>query len=142
MKKLSNILETLATKHTEGINGFVILKPGFLNHESDFLTLLTNNGWRILQKKRGTLTQEQAEALYSMHKDKDFYNNLCDYMCSTDSLSCSCQKDCDNPIKDMKMLKDKVRNQWGEDDMKNAMHSSDSIDNVIRESNIVFNNIL
>lgn len=142
MKKLSTILEMLSEKHTDVINGFVILKPGFLSHESDFLTLLSNNGWRILQKKRGTLTQEQAEALYFMHKDKDFYNNLCDYMSSGDSLSCSCQKDCNNPIKDMSTLKDKVRYQWGEDDMKNAMHSSDSIDNVERESNIVFNNII
>lgn len=138
MKKLSEILETSSQNK---INGFVILKPGFLNHENDFLTLLKNNDWRVIQKKKTTLTQEQAEALYCMHKDKDFYNDLCKYMCSDDSLCCSCHKDCANPIKDMSTLKTKVRDKWGQDEMKNAMHSSDSIDNVSREGNIVFNNI-
>ena len=41
----------------------------------------------------------------------------------------------------MKTLKDKVRKAWGKDEMKNAMHSSDSLENVKREKNLVFNNI-
>ena len=36
----------------------------------------------------------------------------------------------------MKSLKDNIRKQWGINEMKNAMNSSDSIDNVIRESKI------
>lgn len=138
MKKLSTLIET----HTvDRINGFAILKPGFIGHEEDFINLLKNNNWRIIQKKRGVLTQDQAEALYLMHKDKDFYNDLCKYMCSDECVCCTCQKDCKNPIEDMKSLKDKVRDKWGEDEIRNAMHSSDSMSNVERESNIVFNNI-
>jgi nucleoside diphosphate kinase len=49
-----------------------------------------------------------------------------------------CYKDCKDPIKDMKSIKDKVRKIWGKDDMRNAMHSSDSIDNVNREYKLVF----
>jgi nucleoside diphosphate kinase len=37
---------------------------------------------------------------------------------------------------DMKKLKDKVRENWGKDEMKNGMHSSDSLENVNRESKI------
>ena len=142
MRKLSSLIEAQAAeKHSDKVNGFVILKPGFLNHEDDLLKLLENNKWRIIQKKRCTLTQDQAEALYNMHKDKEFYNDLCKYMCSGDCLCCACQKDCNDPIKEMDKLKEKVRNQWGEDKMKNAMHSSDSIENVQREGNVVFNGL-
>ena len=67
---------------------------------------------------------------------KDFYKDLCDYMSSGECLCCSCHKDCEDPIEDMKKLKDKVRENWGKDEMKNGMHSSDSLENVNRESKI------
>lgn len=121
------------------LNGFCILKPEFLDHTDDFLALLNNNGWKIIQKKKLLLTKDQAKDLYSLHKDKDFYKDLCDYMSSGECLCCSCYKDCDNPIEDMKKLKDKVRKNWGKDEMKNGMHSSDSLENVNRESKICFN---
>ena len=55
------------------------------------------------------LNKEQSKQLYSPHKDKDFYKDLCDYMSSGECLCCSCHKDCEDPIEDMKKLKDKVR---------------------------------
>jgi ferritin-like protein/nucleoside diphosphate kinase len=140
MKKLSTIISE-SSNSSFTINGFVILKPGFINHENDFQKLLENNDWRIIQRKRCTLTPKQSAMLYKPHSDKSFYGDLCHYMCSDECVCYSCYKDCDNPIKDMKTLKDKVRKQWGKDEMRNAMHSSDSIENVERESNIVFNNI-
>jgi nucleoside-diphosphate kinase len=133
MKKFSTFI--LEADNIE-LNGFCILKPEFLEHEEDFLALLKNNGWKIVQKKKLLLTKEQSSNLYSPHKDKDFYKDLCDYMSSGECLCCSCHKDCENPIEDMKKLKDKVRENWGKDEMKNGMHSSDSIENVNRESKI------
>ena len=120
------------------VNGFCILKPEFLDHEDDFKNMLTNNGWRIIQTVRRTLTHEEAEELYKMHKQKKFYKDLCDYMSSSDSICYMCYKDCDNPIKDMKTIKDMVRKAWGIDDMKNGMHSSDSLENVKREYKLIF----
>ena len=38
----------------------------------------------------------------------------------------------------MDKLKDKVRDAWGKDDMKNGMHSSDSLENVKREYKLIF----
>lgn len=118
------------------LNGFVILKPGFLDHKDDFLALLKNNGWDIIQQTECQLSKEQAEELYNPHKDKDFYKDLCDYMCSGKCLCCLCHKNCEDPIENMKKLKDKVRKNWGKDEMKNGMHSSDSLKNVNRESKI------
>ena len=37
---------------TNEINGFCILKPEFLDHTDDWLTMLQNNGWQIIQKKQ------------------------------------------------------------------------------------------
>lgn len=129
------ILEAVST-----VNGFCILKPEFLDHEDEFCTMLKNNDWKIIQKQKRTLSHEEAEELYKMHKGKDFYKNLCNYMSSGDCLCCMCYKDCEDPIKDMDAIKDKIRKAWGKDDMKNAMHSSDSLDNVNREYKLIFEN--
>lgn len=117
-------------------NGFAILKPGFDDLEDEFCNLLKLNDWKIVDKKKKKLTPNQAHALYLPHKDESFYNTLCDYMTSGDCVCMTCHKKCDDPIKDMNIFKDKIRNQWGKDEMKNAMHSSDSLDNVAREAAI------
>ena len=135
---MKSFKQTFFNENVNNINGFVILKPEFLDHEEDFIKLLKNNGWDIIQKQRRTLSNDEASELYKMHKDKDFYKDLCKYMSSGDCLCCLCHKDCKDPIKDMDALKDKVRKTWGKDDMKNAMHSSDSLDNVNRESKLIF----
>jgi len=128
----------IINENVNGINGFVILKPEFLNHKENFLKMLSNNGWQIIQKNERTLSLEEAKELYKMHSKKDFYNDLCKYMSSSNCLCCSCHKDCKDPIKEMNDLKDKVRKTWGKDEMKNGMHSSDSLENVNRESKLIF----
>jgi nucleoside-diphosphate kinase len=121
------------------VNGFAILKPEFLDHEDDWKYLLSKKyGWDIVRYNKIKLSHNQAAELYKPHKDKDFYNDLCNYMCS-DYCGCALlHKDCKDPIENMNKVKDVVRKQWGKDDMKNAMHSSDSLENVDRESKICF----
>ena len=135
MKTFSKFLEVL---QATPINGFCVLKPEFLEYEDDWINMLKNNGWTIVQKVKKTLTPAQAKDLYKPHENEKFYNDLCDYMCSGDCICCSCYKECDDPIKEMDKLKERVRENWGKDEMKNAMHSSDSIENIKRESNICF----
>lgn len=139
IKLIDYIKEELATPmNTLGMgevhpNGFCLLKPGFIKHNDEFKNKLTDNGWKILKDGECTLSDVQAKDLYAPHKDKDFYGDLCSYMVSAPCHWYSCYKDCEDPIKDMNKIKDEIRKAWGEDDMKNAMHSSDSIDNVNRE---------
>ena len=136
MKKLSKFLEDSRDRSPRSINGFVILKPGFLEYEEPLCDMLHNNGWSIIEKKRCKLTPDQAAKLYINLNEKPFYNDLCQYMSSDNCLCCRCAKDCDDPIGDMKALKDKVRDQWGIDDMRNAMQSSDSQEAVDAESKL------
>ena len=135
---MKNIIQYIKEALTGEVNGFCILKPEFLEYSDDFCKLLENNGWKIIQKQVRTLTEEEAKELYKDKSKEDYYEDLCKYMSSGDCLSCMCYKDCKDPIKDMKSIKDKVRKIWGKDDMRNAMHSSDSIDNVNREYKLVF----
>lgn len=123
-------------------NMFCIIKPGFLNHKDEFESELTNGGYQILKKKCKTLPLETCKELYKMHSKKDFYNDLCNYMNSDKCIAYSLYKDCDDIIKTTNELKDKLRKKYGKDDMRNFMHSSDSVKNVNRETNIVFNDVI
>ena len=82
-------------------NSFVILKPEFLSHKNEWIETLQNNEWDILDKKQLTLSKDQAAELYSMHKGKDFYDDLCKYMSSGECLCCKCYKECNNPIEEI-----------------------------------------
>ena len=135
---MKNIYQYIFEELGLEVNGFCILKPEFLDHSDDFCTMLTNNDWKIVQKQVRTLSPEEAQELYISKKSEDYYDDLCKYMSSSDCLPCMCYKKCDDPIKDMSNLKDKVRKAWGKDEMKNAMHSSDSLENVNREYKLIF----
>ena len=37
---------------------------------------------RIIAQKRLRLNRQQAEGFYSVHKERSFFNDLCDFMCS------------------------------------------------------------
>ena len=138
MKTLSSFISESLDSQRE----FVILKPEFTNKDRDFEELLNNHGWKVIQKKKQTLTKEKAEKLYAMHRHKPFYDALINYMSSGPCICYSVftdDKTKKDPVKDMSRIKDEVRKVWGKDDMKNAMHSSDSPENVTRETNICMN---
>ena len=138
MKTLSSFISESLDSQRE----FVILKPEFTDKDRDFEELLNNHGWKVIQKKKQTLTKEKAEKLYAMHRHKPFYDALINYMSSGPCICYSVftdDKTKKDPVKDMSRIKDEVRKVWGKDDMKNAMHSSDSPENVTRETNICMN---
>lgn len=136
MKSLSNyICEAMQKK----FNGFAILKPGFLDVQDDFEKKLEDNGWKISDLTKIKMSLDDAKELYKSHEKKDFYNDLCKYMSSGNCIAYKLYKDCKDPIKDLKKVKEEVRDKYGKNDMKNCMHSSDSLENVKRESDIFFN---
>ena len=135
MKSLTNyICEAMHKK----FNGFAILKPEFLDIQDDFEDMLEYNGWKISDLTKIKMSLDDAKNLYKSHEKEDFYDDLCKYMSSDKCIAYELYKDCEDPIKDLKKLKDKVRDKWGKDDMKNCMHSSDSKENVEREADICF----
>lgn len=118
------------------VNGFAILKPGFSKFDINLENMLKDNDFIILNKITKQLSLEQAKNLYLSHIDKPFYNDLCNYMISGPITIYLCYTSANNPIEKMNKIKDSFRNNFAIDDMKNGMHSSDSLDNVEREKNI------
>ena len=138
MKHFKNfILEHIKTPDTT--KAFTIIKPGFLDYEDEIYDYIKDHGFEMYDHTDSMkMSDGQIKELYKMHKDKDFYEDLCKYMSSGECLCCKCYKECADPIEDMDKIKDEIRKKWGKDDMKNAMHSSDSLQNAARESKIVF----
>jgi nucleoside-diphosphate kinase len=139
MKTLTKYYEDLVLNPEP--NCFCMLKPGFAKYKDEFEKLLNLQGWKIIAQCIKKFTRDEIEDFYIMHKDKPFYHKLCDYMITDDCVCYTCHKNCQDPFKDMDAFKKKIRDEWGEDEMKNGMHSSDCKENMKKECLIAFNTV-
>lgn len=120
---------------------FVIVKPGFTRIANEIIDNFTKCGYTIARLMAKRLTLDEARRLYKVHKDEPFYDDLCKYMCSGICVGyClkSNKSDADESIDRTNKLKDNIRKLYGRDQMRNAIHSSDSAVNVMREAEIFF----
>ena len=131
---------------TEGINShkkiFVVIKPCFLDKTSDILDIYKKNGWKLKFTTIKQLMPEEARKLYVIHKKKDFYKPLCEYMSSGITRAFIFTKEMTgDEFKEASRIKDEIREKWGESDMRNVVHSSDSKENMDREAGIYFGKV-
>ena len=117
---------------------FVIIKPGFLKKSAEIMMMIKEEGFELVKTKTKFLTLDEAKKLYLIHKDEEWYKPLCDYMSSDLTLGLLFKSDDKDPLKKMAEVKDKVREKFGESDMRNVMHSSDSYDHMLDEQCIYF----
>jgi nucleoside-diphosphate kinase len=118
---------------------FVVIKPGFLDKTSYILDVYKENGWVLEYTTIKQLMPEEARKLYSIHKKKDFYKPLCEYMSSSITRALIFTKETnDDEFKEASRIKDEIREKWGESDMRNVVHSSDSKENFEKEASIYF----
>ena len=112
---------------------FIMIKPGFLELTPTILQEMYSVGLEPVKWKTKTLTMEEAEKFYLPHKDEPFYKDLCKYMTTGGSTGFLClnTKGIDVP-----KFKDRIREKYGVDDMRNVMHSSDSYNRKTIEKNI------
>lgn len=132
----SNISDPMRKNHV-----LVVIKPDFLKYSTEFTNEFTKNGYSIIKSKTTWLTLDEAKELYKIHKDKDFYADLCNYMSSGQVMAFILKKKSDNIFKEFGKLKDKIRDEYGQNEMRNALHSSDSYKNFSHEAGIFFYNI-
>ena len=122
-------------------DGFIIIKPGFLRYTDDIIKDLHRLDFTVIEAKEKTLTREDAETIYSVHKGKPFYEKLIKYMTSGPSIGMillSPFSDRESAIETLKHLKDKYRKRYSIDKTHNVLHSSDSYQNVIYEAEAFF----
>ena len=135
-------MKTVTTLINEGLinqtkQEFIIIKPGFLKYSTRILDELLSKGFVVRNRSIQKLTLETARAIYAPHKDESFYDDLCQYMSSDYSMGVTLLN---TKGLDLVAIKDEIRKRYGVDEMRNAIHSSDSVENMKRESKLYFRN--
>lgn len=121
---------------------FVVIKPGFLDKSQEILDIYKDEGWTLKFATIKQLLLSEAKELYKVHKKQDFYKDLCDYMSSDVTRAMIFTKETNkDEFKEATRIKDVIRDKWGESDMRNVVHSSDSKENMEHEAGIYFGKV-
>ena len=125
-----------------------IIKPDAVKagHANDINLMIENSGLKILKKKELNLTTEQAKEFYSIHSDKPFYNELCNFMTSGPIIVQMLEGE--NAIELYRKVmgatnpddaeENTIRKKFATSIQENAVHGSDSEENALKELNFFF----
>jgi len=128
---------------------FAMIKPQACrrNHVGPILAIINQAGFRISAIRSTKLTRDEAEKFYEMHRGKPFYEGLVDFMSSGPIVALLLEKE--NAIEDFRKLigntdpakaeEGTIRKMFAESVQRNAIHGSDSIENMQREADFFFN---
>ena len=125
-----------------------IIKPDAIKagHEDKINDIIENSGLNILNSKKITLTEADAKSFYSIHSDKPFYNELCQFMISGPIIVQILEGEdaVDNYRKIMgatnpqEAMDGTIRKLYANSIQENAVHGSDSEENAKKEINFFF----
>lgn len=110
---------------------------------------LEQAGLRIVAMRRIQMTKEQAQQFYAVHKDKAFYDSLCDYM-SSGPVVVQVLSGENAVLKNREIMGatnpanaeiGTIRRDFGESIERNSVHGSDSPENAEIEINFFFNKL-
>lgn len=140
---MKTLFETLSSSLVDDskANIFVIVKPGFLKFTQYVIDTFEQRGWRVERIKTKQLLPVECKKLYEVHKGKSFYEDLCNYMSSDLTTAILFTKDIPMSKKmfdETNKIKDKIRKEIGESEMRNGIHSSDSLERLQIERGIYF----
>ena len=135
MKTMTTLINERLINQTK--QEFIIIKPGFLKYSTRILNELLSKGFVVRSRSIQKLTLKTARKIYISHKDESFYDDLCQYMSSDYSMGVTLLN---TKGLDLVAIKDEIRRRYGVDEMRNAIHSSDSVKNMKRESKLYFRN--
>ena len=125
-----------------------IIKPDAVKAgNADAINLMIeNSGLKILEKKELKLSKEEAQQFYSVHSDKPFYKELCEFMTSGPIIAQMLEGE--NAIELYRKVmgatnpeeaeENTIRKKFAISIQENAVHGSDSEDNALKELNFFF----
>jgi nucleoside-diphosphate kinase len=106
-------------------------------------------GLRIIAQKRLQLTLEQAQKFYGVHRERAFFNDLCDFMISGPVVVQVLEGD--NAVERHRTVmgatnpanadEGTIRREFAESIEANSVHGSDSIENAAIEISFFFSEI-
>ncbi len=128
-----------------------MIKPDAVeaNNIGPILAKINEAGFRIVAMKYLQLTQEQAGAFYSVHKERPFYGDLVTYMTSGPIVAAILEKE--NAVADYRNLigstdplkadEGTIRKLFAKSIAANAVHGSDSDENATIEAGFFFSRL-
>ena len=127
---------------------FSIIKPDAVvrNKIGEITAMLESAGLRIVASKRIKLNQEKAAQFYGVHKDKPYFQSLCDFMCSGPIIvqvlegenAVQKNRDIMGATNPEEAEDGTIRKKYALSLEKNSVHGSDSSENAIIEINHFF----
>jgi len=127
---------------------FVMIKPDGVKRGliGEVIRRFENKGFRIVALKMLRMTREQAENLYSPHRDKPFFNSLVNFATSGPVVAMILEGDSAIDVVRLmigatdgrKAAPGTIRGDYALDIEKNIIHASDSKENYEREYRIFF----
>ncbi len=123
-----------------------IIKPDAMLYRHEILSIIENKGLKVISQKIVHLDKQSLTKIYKEHVDKNFFQSFCNFMISGECLAVVVKGN--NAIKTLKELvgatdprKAKpgtLRNKFGTDIRRNAIHSSDDKKHFEQELKILF----
>ena len=125
-----------------------IIKPDATerNITGEIISMIEKREFRITRLSSMILTESKAKEFYDIHSSKPFFNALVEYMTSGMIIAIELEKD--NAVRDFRELigntnpddaKDgTIRKKFAINQSNNSIHGSDSIENAIKEINLIF----
>ena len=127
---------------------FSIIKPDAVerNKIGEITAMLESAGLRIVASKRIKLNGEKAAQFYGIHKDKPFFQSLCDFMCSGPIIvqvlegenAVQKNRDVMGATNPEEAAEGTIRKKYALSLEKNSVHGSDSLENATIEINHFF----
>ena len=107
---------------------------------------LEEAGLRIVAQKRLSLTRKQAEAFYAVHRERPFFNSLCDFMSSGPVVAqvlegenaVAKNRDVMGATNPANAAPGTIRKDFAESIEANSVHGSDSPESAAQEIGFFF----
>ena len=117
----------------------LIIKPDAVeaNNIGNIIKVVHDNGFVIKAMRMTHLTKDQAGRFYAVHRERPFFNDLCEYMTSGKIVPVALERE-DAVAKLREILGETdstkaalgtIRNLYGTSLERNAAHGSDSVEN-------------
>lgn len=131
-----------------GNRTFSMIKPDAVaaGNSGAILKMIEEAGFKILAMKMTKMSKETAGKFYAVHRERSFYEDLCNYMSSGVIIPLILEKE--NAVADFRTLigatnpKDAaegtIRKLFAQSIEANAIHGSDSDENAQIEGNFFF----
>ncbi|MEE9364912.1 MAG: nucleoside-diphosphate kinase [Cellulophaga sp.] len=127
---------------------FTMIKPDAVEngHIGGILEKITSAGFKIVAMKYTQLSERDAQQFYAVHKERPFYGELVEFMSRGPIVAAILEKE--NAVEDFRVLigatnpeeaaEGTIRKMFATSIGENAVHGSDSDENVVIEGSFHF----